>query len=206
MLCCWVLLLVCGCLFAGVEFCRRYILELNAKSISLNEFYSVQSSLDVTLTCAKVDLDQLSVHYSSLRSSSDRFVPPMPSWIFPRQFFSPSQPERAHADRMFHLVAPVSSALPQSGGVTRPPSPTDEPGTVRVAFAAPRQPLFDMFIDQPIGHASEKWVRFYVNCRWSGRAEQPDLSCTKWLSKVREWRESTMSQGTQRHHTGPSRS
>jgi hypothetical protein len=165
-------------------------------SLSVNEFYSAQSNLSVSLTCTKVHLDQLSSHYSSLRQSTNRFVPPIPSWIFPRQFFSPSQPERVHTDRLFHLVA-ASSAL-QRSGLTRPSSPTDEPGTVRVALAAPGQPLFDMFIDQPITqvHSSEKWMRLYVNCRWSGRAEQPDQSCAKWLSRVREWHKSAISRGT----------
>jgi hypothetical protein len=139
------------------------------------------------------------VHYSHLHKSDERIVPPMPSWILPRQFFSPPQPERAPTDRMAHLVA-ASSVLLQSGGATHPPSAMGELGTVRLALAAPGQPLFDMFIDQPIAHAyaSEKWVRFYVNCRWSGGAEQPDRSFTKWLSRVREWRESAISQGTKR--------
>ncbi len=56
--------------------------------------------------------------------------------------------------------------------------------TARVMCAAPRQPLFDACVDQML--VGGGLVRFYVQCRWSERADQTDSACTEWLQQVQQ--------------------
>jgi hypothetical protein len=53
----------------------------------------------------------------------------------------------------------------------------------RVVLAAPRQPVFDVLIRQPVVDSHDE-VTIVVQCKWSELQEQTDTDLSKWLGKV----------------------
>jgi hypothetical protein len=179
-----------------MEFIRRSLMSLRRGRILCSDLYRQPSDGDkkILLDCGRVYLDKLSQHALIWKESPKKGMKALTNSREPQgnapvctgrsppdDFFSPEAPEE-------HVCTSVASSLSVQrrdlGGATLP---TNSQGSARVMLAAPGQRLFDALVDQKVVSVN-RFVRFYVGCKWSASEDQADTECAAWLKDVAKWR------------------